>query len=79
MRFLIALMAASAVVAGCSSAEPSAATEAQLHKTLSGPPNLRAMRDKMAGKTAAPAVGKFAGKSVESANAASAANAGASN
>lgn len=49
------------VLVGCST-QPSQPSEAELHKELSGPPNLRAMRDKMAGKAAAPAGGKFAGK-----------------
>ena len=49
----VLLTAVGMVLAGCSSGPP-APSDAQLKQELSGPPNLRRMRDKLSGKATPP-------------------------
>ncbi len=51
---MFAVLAASALLVGCGSSTPQP-SENQLRQQLSGPPNLRALRDKMSNKPGAPA------------------------
>lgn len=75
----IAAAFAALFVVGCSGGGSSTPTDAQLRSELKGPPNLRAMRDKMANKAPGPPGGKKVSEATSAGGAGTAGTAGTDN